>query len=807
MSVTTPPESVQQTADERSTLDDLAERLEAAWGETPTTDLEPFLPPPGAPARLPWLHGLVERAMQVAWQRGHSRMLAEYVNRFPELGTERDLSAALIFAEYRARLLAGGPLTLDEYRHRFPEQFPEIVRLIAADVDTSNELTGTLCAPAPSLPSSPTGGPPQPEAGRQAPSSASLQERKNGTAEVSTQGSGTLRHYGPPPSTAAASAHSPAASSFPHTVAGAPLPTSTSSLAPSVVSQVLPVSEGFKLFKRIGRGAFGEVFLAEAPGGVNVAVKRIFRPLDDESSQRELQSLQLIRELRHPFLLQTQAFWSLEDRLVIVMELADDSLADWNREVRQVSEEGIPVAELLAYFREAAEALDYLHRMNVLHRDVKPANLLRLKGHAKVADFGLARMMEAKLASATFCGTPLYMAPEVWKKTVCAQSDQYSLAIAYAELRTGRQIFSGADFVEVCLQHTSGKPNLDPLPEGEQRVLLRALAKLPEQRYPDCISFIDALRAEFAPPPPAAAPTPRGWTVAALAFGLLAVLGALIVVWAFMRPSPPLTTVPAPPPPLALLLPPGCQPDGSATDGRYYKRIVYPLPGATPVLFLLIPQKKPGEPPPFYIMRDKVSNGQFNAAAQDPRMEELLTEAAKVGPWAVRREWNKEGRGDPGEAALPVVYVTLPEARCFAQFLGGELPTTAQWEKAAGRYDGAEGPFEPGKLPKGLAIAQNQRQGTSSPLPVGNPGGDESVFGCRDMADNGREWTATGVRGELINLPGGVDANDKFYLRGGTFHEQEVFRFMDLKQQSLMSVRDMPRNDIGFRIVIESLKE
>jgi len=264
---------------------------------------------------------------------------------------------------------------------------------------------------------------------------------------------------------------------------------------------VLPVNEGFKLFRRLGRGQFGEVFLAEAPGGVNVAVKRIFRSLDDESSQRELQSLQLIRELRHPFLLQTQAFWSLEDRLVIVMELADGSLAEWNDEVKT----GIPVAELLTYFREATEALDYLHAMNVIHRDVKPANLLRLKGHAKVADFGLARMMESQqLVTATLCGTPRYMAPETWKKMVCPQSDQYSLAAAYAEMRTGRPLFPGGDFMEMCLQHTSAAPDLKPLGEAEQGVLLRALAKDPDQRYPDCRSFVEALGAALAPPPPTA---------------------------------------------------------------------------------------------------------------------------------------------------------------------------------------------------------------------------------------------------------------------------------------------------------------
>jgi Protein kinase domain/Sulfatase-modifying factor enzyme 1 len=785
--VTTPSESVQPT-DQRSTFDDVAEHL-AAGGETPTIDLEPFLPPAGDPTRLLWLHDLVGRALQISWQRGRPRMLAEYVKRFPELGAERDLPVALIFAEYRARLLAGGLPTLDEYRRRFPEQFPELVRMVAAGADTANELTGTLCAPA----------------SQQAPSSASLvQPLKSSpsTAHMSFQGDpqplSPSVHHGSAPSTAAA------VGSIQQTFAGAPLPNNDSSMSSLAVAQVLPVSEGFKLFKRIGRGAFGEVFLAEAPGGVNVAVKRIFRPLDDESSQRELQSLQLIRELRHPYLLQTQAFWSLEDRLVIVMELADDSLADWNQQVRTATGEGVPVAELLAYFGEAAEALDYLHRMNVLHRDVKPANLLRLKGHAKVADFGLARMMEAKLEASTFCGTPLYMAPEVWKKKLCPQSDQYSLAITYAELRMGRQVFSGADFMEVCRKHTSDKPDLDPLPEGEQRILSRALAKDPELRYPDCVSFIDALRSEFAAPP-VATPRGRSWIGAALAVGVLAVLSALyVVVWTFMRPPASVAVVPAPA--RAPLLPAGCQPDGTDLDGRYYTRIVHPLPNAAPIVLLLIPQNKSGEPAPFYVMRDKVSNGQFNAAVQDSGMAELLAEAAKAGPWAVRRQWNKEGRGDPGQAALPVVYVTLPEARCFAQFLGGDLPTITQWDKAAGRFDSAEGPFAIGKPPKGLAAVKNQGREIPRPFPAGDPDGDESVFGCRDMADNGREWTCTTPRGDLINLAGKIEASDQCHLRGGTFLGDDVFRFADLKHQGQLSVQD-PRNDVGFRVVVEAPRE
>ena len=796
---------MRQSTVEGSPLDELAERLESAWNETPV-NLERFLPPLGSPLRLPLLHDLVQRSLHIAWFRGTPRMLTDYLRRFPELGAEQDQPAALIFAEYRFRLLANLPVTLDEYRRRFPEQFPGLVQMIAADPDTSHELTGTVCAAASSPPSLGASNLRQPDPKRQSPTSASTQERKTPiTAERAFQGDlktiSPSVHIGSSPSTAEA-AHFPGTNSSQHTVAGAPLPTGATSISSLAVSQVLPVSEGYKLFKRLGKGAFGEVFLAEAPGGVNVAVKRIFRPLDDESSQRELQSLQLIRELRHPYLLQTQAYWSLEDRLVIVMELADDSLADWNQQVRKASGEGIPAAELIAYFREAAEGLDYLHQMNVLHRDVKPANLLRLKGHAKVADFGLARMMEAKLEAATFCGTPLYMAPEVWRKKASCHSDQYSLAITYGELRTGKPVFAGADFVEIFTKHTSGKPDLDPLPEGEQRILLRALAKDPEQRYPDCVSFIDALKAEFAPPPEAA-PRRRGLMVAALALGLLAVLGALVAVWALTRPpAPPVAFVP---PPLEPLLPAGCQPDGTDLDGRYYKRITHPLPGAAPILFLLIPQHKSSDPSPFYIMRDKVSNGQFNAAVHDPRMEELLAKAAKAGNGAVPGKWKKEGGNKPNQASLPIVYVTLPEACCFAHLLGGEVPTTMQWEKAAGRFDGAIGPFV-GNAPKGLAVSMNKGR-APKPIPVGDPNGDETIFGCRDMADNGREWTITGAQGELTTLSDAAAKKYKVYLRGGTFLDTDVFRFADLLQQQSLSPVNNPRDDVGFRVVIVGPRE
>src|SRR5262245_32391115 len=262
--------------------------------------------------------------------------------------------------------------------------------------------------------------------------------------------------------------------------------------------EILPPEFGYRLLSVIGRGGFGQVWRGEAPGGMEAAIKVIFRPSEHDDIRRELQSLEIIRRLHHPFLLATHACWSLPDRLIIAMELADGTLNDRLKECVSEGLTGIPPAELVDYFREAAEAIDFLHQNQVLHRDIKPANLLLLKGHVKVADFGLVRLQEnLRLAEATFCGTPQYMPPEVWDHKVCPASDQYSLATTYAELRLGCRPFSGRNLPEVELAHRAGSPELAALGEGERLVLLKALAKDPANRYPCCLDFVSALEAIF----------------------------------------------------------------------------------------------------------------------------------------------------------------------------------------------------------------------------------------------------------------------------------------------------------------------
>lgn len=284
---------------------------------------------------------------------------------------------------------------------------------------------------------------------------------------------------------------------------------------------------GYKLIEMLGRGGFGEVWRAQGPGGVVLAVK-IIDKVDDKAGRKEFRALKLIRNLRHPNLVSISGFWlrdadgnlldpeSLTDEphdgathpseLIVAMDLGEMSLLDRLDECRKgiapEAKGGIPFEELVEYFDAAARAIDYLNvRHDIQHRDIKPQNILIVGGSAQVCDFGLASAVSSVRTSMGGAGSLAYMAPEIYSsKRPSRATDQYGLAIAYVELRTGRLPLSDTESYAVLDEAKRlGKLDLTWLDEPERKVIEKATQLNPEDRYPRCVDMVQALRAAVTP--------------------------------------------------------------------------------------------------------------------------------------------------------------------------------------------------------------------------------------------------------------------------------------------------------------------
>lgn len=302
---------------------------------------------------------------------------------------------------------------------------------------------------------------------------------------------------------------------------------------------------GYRLEERRGRGGFGEVWKATAPGGFHVALK--FVRLQHRVGEAELRALQVIKDLRHPHLLSVFGAWQEHGYLIVAMELAERTLAErFEEATAQAPQAGIPREELLRYFGEAAKGLDFLNKPSageggggnagVQHRDIKPQNLLLVGGSVKVGDFGLARVLEHSLTGHTGSMTVAYAPPEFFGRQTSTQSDQYSLAVTWCELRGGRLPFTGSQ-AQLMAGHLNEPPDLSMLPPEERPVVARALAKKPPERWPTCGEFVESLRQATTSTTPHARPGPerrrvlsRKWMgIGAAIIGLAAVLAFLLM--------------------------------------------------------------------------------------------------------------------------------------------------------------------------------------------------------------------------------------------------------------------------------------
>jgi serine/threonine protein kinase, bacterial len=277
---------------------------------------------------------------------------------------------------------------------------------------------------------------------------------------------------------------------------------------------------GFTILRVLGAGAMGTVYLAAHPRLPRQdALKVLSAELTADAQYRErfLREADLAASLSHPNILGIHDRGEYEEQFWISMDYVAGT--DAGRLVREHYPDGMPVADALAIITAVGSALDYAHQRGLLHRDVKPANILLDSGSQRIflADFGIARRIDdvSGLTETNMAvGTVSYAAPEQLKgESLDGRADQYALACTAFHLLTGDPPYVDSNAAVVITKHC-----MAPAPSFKQRrpelagldpVLTRAMAKTPADRFASCREFATALQhrlgapsAHFHTPPP-----------------------------------------------------------------------------------------------------------------------------------------------------------------------------------------------------------------------------------------------------------------------------------------------------------------
>ncbi|VAI25138.1 unnamed protein product [Triticum turgidum subsp. durum] len=212
----------------------------------------------------------------------------------------------------------------------------------------------------------------------------------------------------------------------------------------------------YELGEMVGKGTFAEVFRAvHAPTGARVAVKEIDRRrVDDHVRRGILQEMSILGSLSHPNILRLINTIETGEKLFLVLEYCDGGDLEAYRQTHGGPRNRLPEATARDFARQLAEGLKVLRGQRIVHRDLKPQNLLlSADGDAitlKIGDFGFARSLMHENLAATFCGSPYYMAPEIWRgDKYDAKADLWSVGVILFQLVTGELPFLGENRVEL----------------------------------------------------------------------------------------------------------------------------------------------------------------------------------------------------------------------------------------------------------------------------------------------------------------------------------------------------------------------
>ena len=475
----------------------------------------------------------------------------------------------------------------------------------------------------------------------------------------------------------------------------------------------------YTLVRELGQGGMGAVFLGkDVKLGREVAIK-VLPPhtrayLGSERFQREVQ---LVARLSHPHVVPLFEADEVDEFLYYVMEYVEgESLAQ-----RLTRQGPLPLDEAVRIIAEVGDALQYAHEHGIVHRDVKPANILLSGGHARVTDFGIAKSVaeseEGKTLTGTgvTVGTAAYMSPEQasGERRIDARSDVYALAAVLYEMLAGEPPFTGPNAQAIVARILVDAPRavrtIRPnVPAHVDQALLAGLSKVPADRPPSARAFVDSLAAPTVERP-AAGPWRLRWVVA----GITALVAAIVAVMLFRTRTPP----PPPQRPVGMALVPAGGYTVGGGSGRPTRTVTLPA---------------------FYVDSTEVTVASY---------QRYLTAAGIAMPWRQRPpdDW-------------PATGILWSEAQRYCAARGARLPTEDEWEAAARGPDGH-------RYPWGDAWARgraNAGGASDTLLPVGGFPLGRSFVGALDMVGNAWEW----VDADTVTRGGQV----RHVIKGGAFN-------------------------------------
>lgn len=583
----------------------------------------------------------------------------------------------------------------------------------------------------------------------------------------------------------------------------------------------------YEVISSLGKGGFGSVYKAKAGNGDIVAIK-VLNPqaLDNERVVKKFfHEAMILAKLSHPNITRLMEFFPDGQNYAIVMEFVEGTEL---KKILQQNKGPLPFDMGYKIANQALDAFQYAHENGILHRDIKPANIvINQQGDCKLMDFGIAKM--SSTASHDTAASMLsihYVPPERFDRSreVDVRSDIYSLGLVLYEIFAGRRPFSATETSQIMFAHLNEIP--DPpekfspaLPKSISQAISKSLEKDPDDRFKTFAEFKKAIQvqqdefddatsimgsedylektialveaAEKKEATKAPGKKMPKWVLAAAAAAVLVVAGVVgFLVLGRGKTETPVTDGAPQTQTVTKKIEEPAEPGGTKNAKGYWE-VTHPADGAAVIAvpageFTMGSDKYSAEKPvqkitlnKYYIDKLLVTNAMFQKFVDATK---YATDAEKAGAGMVRigRRWKKvegaswkkpDGLTDiTGKEDHPVSQVSYNDALAYCQWAKRDLPTEAQWEKAARGTDGREYPWGNDEPNDTMANFDNIVGNTTK---VKQYEKGQSHFGANDMAGNVYQWCKDwyGEGERAAKNPAGPAQGTDRVIKGGSFLE------------------------------------